>query len=209
MGLTVTESGGGTFQSAPPGTHIARCIRIIDIGTHHGEYQGKPNVRKQILIFWELPDEAMDDGKPFIASKFYTASLSEKATLRADLESWRGKAFTEDELAGFDLKAILNQPCMLSIIDKKGGGTKVGGVMKLPKGTNVALATNEVYAFDIDDWDEARFESFSDGIKRLITESDEFKAMKPTATKTVPGDGSEGAGGLSDDIPFNKVGKYA
>lgn len=198
MGLTVFESSGTTFKSAPAGTHVARCIRLIDIGTQHGEYQGKPTVRRQIIVMWELPDELMDDGKPYVASKFYTASLSEKATLRKDLEAWRGRAFTDQELAGFDTKAILGKPCMLSIVEKEGGnGTKIGGVMALPKGVNVAPHTNEPFAFDIDEWDEQRFQSLSDGIKKLIQGSDEFQALR---VPVVVEEG--GIGAMSDDIPF-------
>lgn len=195
MGLTVSENSGSTFKSAPAGTHVARCIRIIDIGTQHGEYQGKPTVRRQIIVMWELPNELMDDDKPFVCAAFYTASLSEKAKLRKDLEAWRGRAFTNEELAGFDLKAILGKPCMLSIVERESGGTKVGGVIALPKGTPVPPHANETWAFDIDDWNEERFAGMSDGIKKLIQGSDEFQARgTPKESGSV--------GEMSDDIPF-------
>lgn len=204
MGLTISENSGSTFKSAPAGTHVARCIRLVDIGTQHGEYQGKPTVRRQIIVMWELPNELMEDGKPYICSKFYTASLSEKATLRKDLEAWRGRAFTGKELLGFDLKSILGHPCMLSIVDKESGGTKVGGVMALPKGTQVPVATNEVWSFDLDSWDEARFESMSDGIKKLIEQSDEFQELRNPDAESHGG----GVGALVDDIPFAVLRKH-
>jgi hypothetical protein len=176
MGLTVSENGG-TFKDVEPGTHPARCVRIIDIGTQHGEYQGKATVRKQLVISWELPNELMDDGRPFMVSKFYTASLSEKANLRKDLEAWRGRAFTDEERAGFDLKSILGAACMLSIIAKEtGSGVKVGSVMKLPKGMELPPAHNPLVSFDIDDWKDEIYEAFSDGIKGMILRSDEGKA---------------------------------
>jgi hypothetical protein len=43
--MRVSDTGGGDFEQAPAGTHMARCVRIIDIGTQFGEYQGKPNAR--------------------------------------------------------------------------------------------------------------------------------------------------------------------
>jgi hypothetical protein len=196
MGLTVSENSGSTFKSAPAGTHVARCIRLIDIGTQHGEYQGKRTVRRQIIVMWELPNELMDgdEPKPFVCSKFYTASLSEKANLRKDLEAWRGRAFSNEELAGFDLKTILGKPCMLSIVEKDGGGTKVGGVMSLPKGMQVPPHTNEVWSFDIDDWNEERFSAMSDGIKKLIQGSDEFQSIRQVPAGSVAE--------MTDDIPF-------
>lgn len=196
MGLTVKENGGN-FVSAPAGTHVARCIRLIDIGTQHGEYQGKPTARRQLIAMWELPNELTEDGKPFVASKFYTASLSEKATLRKDLEAWRGRAFSGEELTGFSLLNVLDKACLLSIVQKDGEGTKIGGVMALPKGAAVPIATNEVWSFDIDAWDEQRFQSMSDGIKKLIQGSDEFQANRG-APPQAPG----GVGDMDSDIPF-------
>ena len=32
MGRYAKEESGSSFQQAPAGTHVARCIRIIDIG---------------------------------------------------------------------------------------------------------------------------------------------------------------------------------
>ena len=48
--------------------------------------------------------EAEDDnGRRFQLRKDYKNSLHEKAGLRKDLEAWRGRRFTDAELAGFDL----------------------------------------------------------------------------------------------------------
>ena len=102
------NGGGGTFEQAPVGAHPARCIKLIDIGTHHGEYEGVPNVRHQIIVGWELPGELIQTGdyagQPFTVSEFYTLSLGEKSKLRPMLESWRGNA--EIRLESKDFKAM-------------------------------------------------------------------------------------------------------
>lgn len=175
--LTVSSSGGGDYKQLPAGTHLARCVRIIDLGTQTSTYKGETKTRRQLMFTWEIPGELMDDGRPFTASKFYTASLSEKANLRKDLESWRGKAFAESDLVGFDLTKILNAVCMLSIVEGDNGKTKVNGVMAAPKGTSLPLATNEVYSFDLDVWDQDTFNKLSDGVKRMVMESAEYKQM--------------------------------
>ena len=77
MGLTVSDSGGGSFQDAPPGTHVARAVKIIDLGTQKSEWQGEEKIKHQLLMVWELPNEELEvDGlkKPFTISKFYNAS---------------------------------------------------------------------------------------------------------------------------------------
>lgn len=177
MGLEVKETGD--FRSVDAGTYPARCIRLIDIGTQHGEYQGTETVRKQVIIAWELPSELITAGdfigQPYTVSRFYTASLSKKAALRKDLESWRGRAFSEDELSGFNLRNILDKCCLLSVIHNEQGRAKVGGVMALPKGMAVPERVNSLVCFDMSDYDNEQFSKLSEGIRGLIQQSDEWK----------------------------------
>lgn len=179
MGLTVNETGGGDFKQVEPGSYVAICYRLVDLGTQHGEYQGKPTVKKQVMISWEFPNELIEGGeaggKPFGVSKFYTASLNEKANLRKDLESWRGRTFTEEELEGFSLANILGKACLVNVIHDNKGKARVGAVMALPKGMPAPDAYNDQVAFDIDEWAEDKFDSLPDGIKRLVLASDEAK----------------------------------
>jgi hypothetical protein len=196
------DSGGGDFAQAPIGTHIARCVKIIDIGTQKGEYQGKVNIRRQCIVGWELPNELMPDGeyagKPFVVSRFYTASLGEKANLRKDLENWRGKSFTEQELLGFDSKNILDKPCMLSIIHNEKGKARVSGVMAVPKGTKTPDRVNDLVYFSLDDFDAAVYEKLSDGYKKLIQASPEWAGIQNGGAKKPAGRFDD----LEDDIPF-------
>lgn len=200
MGRYASEGSSGiVFTPAPAGTHVARCFALIDIGTQRGEYQGEPTIRNQIIAQFELPSELMDDGKPFICSKFYTNSLHEKAALRHDLEAWRGRAFTDEELKKFDLQVILGKPCMVTVqhTTNPAGNTKakITAVTALPKGMQCPPAVNASWAFWIDEWDEQRYEQLPEGFKRLITASDEFKRLvKPDAVTLQPQE--------ERDIPF-------
>lgn len=201
MGRHAKDTGGGDFTPAPVGTHIARCYKIVDIGTQHGEYQGKPNARNQVLVFWELPTEQYEhngDSKPYSVSKFYTNSLNEKATLRADLESWRGRAFTEAELQGFDLNNILGKPCMVTVIASGEKKVKVSNVTGLPKGIECPPQVNPIEAFWIEEWDQKKYDALSDGIKKLIQRSDEYVALQNGAEP----EARETSRPVDDDLPF-------
>jgi hypothetical protein len=198
MGRHAKDSGGGDFKQAPTGNHVARCIRLIDLGTQHGEYQGQPNVRNQVLITWELCNEPMDDGKPFTVSHFYTNSLNEKATMRAHLESWRGRQFTEEECKGFDLNNVLGKPCMLTVIANEKGKAKVSAVGAMPKGLKAPEPVNPVSSFWIEEWDQAAYDALPKGIKDIIEKSDEYKAR----TK---GNGKSHFDDMKDDIPGGDV----
>lgn len=175
------DNGGGDFEQPPIGTHVARCVKIIDIGTQKGEYQGKATIKRQCIIGWELPNELMSEGdyagKPFVVSKFYTASLGEKANLRKDLANWRGRDFTESELGGFEAKNILGKACMLSLTTNDKGKTRVTGVMALAKGMDVPAQSTPTVYFSLDEFNQAAFDALSDGYKKMIQVSPEYKAL--------------------------------
>jgi hypothetical protein len=198
--MIVKDTGNGNFEPAPAGTHLGRCIKLIDIGTQKGEYQGQATFKRQIIIGWELPSELMQKGEyagqPFTVSKFYTASLSEKANLRKDLENWRGRAFTDEELRGFDMKNILGKPCMLSIVLNEKNNARVGSVMAAPKGMSLPEIVNPVTYFSLEEceFDIATFESFSEKTRQMISQSPEFhERMKQTG---------KASDAFEDDIPF-------
>jgi hypothetical protein len=202
MGRYASDKGGGTFQQCPVGSHVAVCVELIDLGTHHEEYQGKMNIRNQVIIRWETPSELMDDGQPFLVTAFFTNSLSEKSNLRPILESWRGRAFTKEELDGFDLQAILGKPCLISIIHTDKGKAKVNAVMAMPKGTPVPKTHNPLKSFWIEEWDQAAFDALPKFFQDKIKESDEYVERQISASKG----GGSSFSDMADDIPFRQIG---
>lgn len=65
-------------------------------------------------------------------SREYKNSFDQGEPLRSHLESWRGKPFTEAELADFKLCKILGVPCKIEI-RKKSEQKYVGGVYRFPR----------------------------------------------------------------------------
>lgn len=137
----IAKSTGESFELAPTGNQQAVCAFVCDIGTHKSTYQGKELERHQVVVCWELAEKMTKGeyaGKPFMLSKFYTLSLNEKASLRHDLDAWRGIAFTPEELKGFDLEKIIGANCLLNIIesDRQDGskGRKIASISPLIKG---------------------------------------------------------------------------
>ena len=208
MGRYSTDTGSATFTPAPVGTHVARCFRIIDLGTQHGEYKGNPTRRNQILVSWELPNELIEiEGKevPTVTSRFYTNSLGEKANLRADLEAWRGQAFTQTELEKFDLHNILGKPCMLIIVGGEGDKTKVAGVAALPKGTNCPEQVNPNFTFWLDDdtdIENGKFDQISEGIQKIIKKSEEWATIQNGGINPQPIGGKPQYDRYDDEVPF-------
>lgn len=187
MSLTVKESGGGSYPVIEAGSYPARCVGVIDLGIQHNEFTGKDQER--VRLVWELPTERVEmDGedKPRWLSKPYTASLHEKATLRKDLDAWRGKPFTQEELSGFDLHNVLNAPCILSVVNQEGKNgsvyAKVGGISKIMKGMEVPPLENPMFSFDMDADDaETVLESLPKWMQDEVKNSITWKA-KTTVT---------------------------
>lgn len=137
MPLMVSASETKNYTPAPEGTHQAVCVDCIDKGMHPNPFKEGQKQRK-VSMAWQI-DELRDDGKRYVLFKFYTMSLHEKATLRHDLESWRGRAFTATELGGFDLESVIGANCLINVQHKKSAdGTRtyanVISVMPLLKG---------------------------------------------------------------------------
>jgi hypothetical protein len=142
MPIMASASETQTFTPAPVGVHQAVCVDIEDLGmvqsTFLDDKTGLPKVQHKIKVYWQI-SERRDDNKRFVLSKRYTLSLHEKASLRHDLEAWRGRAFTEDELRGFDVETVMGANCLLNVqhrqsADKTRTYANVVSIMPLVKG---------------------------------------------------------------------------
>lgn len=200
--LVSAKAGGGDFDPAPAGAHIARCFRIIDLGSQEKTWQGQTKMAHQILFTWELPTARMQDGRPFTISTRYTASLSEKAQLRAVLESWRGKKFSPQELEGFDLYNVLGKTCLLNVVHTDKGDkvyANVASVMPVPAGMEIPKAENAQVFFSLAAFDKTVFEGLPENIQKTIMSSPDYADAAAAAPKT---SGKFDDAGLDDDIPF-------
>lgn len=204
MSLTVNE--GSSFKQIEPGTYGARCIRVIDLGTQivkDFNNQDETKEKHQVMLTWELPGELITEGdfkgQPYSVSRFYTAMLGEKSNLRKDLEAWRGKNFTPDELKGFSLNAILGKPCMVSVVHSKNGKANVKAVLALPKGMVVPPAVNPIYSYDMEaDGFGEKFEAMTKGVQKMIHGSKEYQSISG-----IPSDLEEGTKVPGEEeIPF-------
>lgn len=239
MGLTISNTGGD-YENLEPGRYQATCYKLIDAGTREESYQEGPLRKRHIVyIYWEVTAKqevddgeehwepiTMDDGRLFSASKKYTASLNENATLFKDLKSWRGKPFTEQDLNGFELPKVLGVTAELEMVKqaKDSDKVRVDSVYKPDGGMKKIATQNDIVQFDIDvycqEWTgescaESKemcdiVEDMPPWMKEMIDDSFEIKAAQANA----PAEKPSVSGGLADlakddapaeddeDIPF-------
>lgn len=201
--MPVAKDSGGSFEPVPPGTHAARAVNVISLGTQPSNNPAFPP-RFKVMIGWELPDETIDvngEKKPMMISKEYTLALSEKANLRHDLESWRGKPFSADELAGFAVEKLIGAPCLLTVIHKEKAGGKtyanISSVSKLPKSMTCPDQVNESVHYEIEQGRDDVFDQLPEWIQRKISNCAEWKEGTGSHDATERPADDEG-----DDIPF-------
>ena len=212
MIIAKQTSSGSDFKLPPAGSFLARLYRIIDIGTQTTEWMGKKKMQRKIIAMFELHGEDNDgqplqtaEGKPLIVSKRYTLSLDEKATLRKDLEAWRGKAFTQEELDGFNLEVLLGKCCMVSITHSTYDGKEyanIAGISQVPaalKKLGEPVGVNELLIFTLDPFDQDKFNKLSEGMQGVIKKSAEYRNTFEPNSAPVSSAPSEL---MDDDIPF-------
>lgn len=183
--LTVSaKASQSNIKPLEAGMYAARCVQLYDLGMQFNELANRS--QRQVMIAFELPTERIEiDGedKPRMMYSTYTASLNERSRLRKDLESWRGKPFTDDELKAFDLNRILNTTCMLSVSTKKSktSGNEyavISSIGKTMKGLEVAQAETTIYSFDLDADDALeQLESVPSWIAERIKKSETYAAL--------------------------------
>jgi len=183
-------SGGGPRVLPEGGTHVARCVKIIDLGTQETEFEGKKGKAKKVQFSFELIgqtylfDEGGEDEKevPFIVHKEYTASIGAKANLAKDLASWLGKKL--DPKVPFKPEVLLGKECQVVVLietSKKSGEdyAKIGAIMAVPAKMKVdRAASNKVFlSLNPDEFDVEVYKELPTFLRDKIKAAPEFIAL--------------------------------
>lgn len=142
MEFIAKSEGNTSIPKLENGVYTAISSMMIDIGAQKSILDS--NIRRKFIMVWNVVGEFIEVNKeklPRVMSKEYTLSLNEKSNLRKDLQAWRGQAFTEEELQGFDILNVMNKPCQLQIINEEKNGktyNTISAIMAMPKGMTVS-----------------------------------------------------------------------
>jgi hypothetical protein len=198
MAIYVSASSGGNYPERKPieaGAYAAVCDMVVDLGVQAspgGQYAPK----RTLLLRFQIPSERVEitkDGEtkslPAVISRTLGLSLNEKATLRQLLQSWRGRAFTPEELKKFDLVNVLGKPAFINVTHSvKGDKTyaNLTSIMPLPKGMPAPTLEGETLTYSIDDPDPVMFDKLPAWVQdkianRVIDAPKPVAAPKPAA----------------------------
>lgn len=137
MPIIASKSAGSDFQTHPEGPFAAICCDIHDLGMMEVTWEGVTKQQHKVDIYFfcgEFKDD--DPSVPLLVRSRFTLTLDERGRLRPFLQSWRGKAFTPEEEAGFDLEKLLLAPAFLQVSHNHVNGkvyANIDAIMRLPK----------------------------------------------------------------------------
>lgn len=167
MPIYASDPGGGERELVPPGWHLARCVQVIDLQLQINQW----GEQHKLALVFEVPDLPRDDG-PAVITWFGRLSLHKKSNLLALLERWRGRPFTQDELARFDVAAVAGAAAAVSVkhVARQDGSLhdEVDLVAAPQPGTQVPPASKAPLVIDWDAPDIAqRLAALSDGMRAM------------------------------------------
>lgn len=222
MSMIVKSEGNSTIPQLEPGVYTGVASALIDLGLQENSMYKK--TQRKVMIIWNIVGETItvnDEELPRVISKEYTMSLGEKSTLRKDLEAWRGKVFSADELEGFDLRNIINTACQLQINAQEKNGktyTNIAAIMAIPKGTKIDTV-DDTYIFDtyepeswnnydkIPNWIKEKIKKALNitetGLAVYIKDYEEMqKEQEGKQEEAIPEISEEELENIGDDLPF-------
>ncbi len=209
MGYMAKEKAGGEgFRPVPAGTHLARCVTVVDLGVQQTPWGSK----EQTYLGFEVPGFRVKwekDGKehegPGLIGVTWTTNLYEEANLGKNLISWRnGQPFTKEEKAGFDLFKLLGVPCMLSVTHNQAKNGKVypniASIMGVPAGTEVPKQETESVGYTATD---LRYSGTLDKLPEwLRTKALDGQRQQYYPDSAPPAEPPPAEVEFDDDIPF-------
>lgn len=185
--------GGGDFERElpPAGMMHARCVVVLDLGTHTdpkflNDKTGKPVRAHKVQLQFELDATTEYEGEkvPMMATMRLTLSSNEKSALRKHLESWYGKKFSNEELdaaGGFDVEKLLGRPALLNLTHSKDGKyANITSINPPMRGVEVAPQHYPSRLFSLSDPSSEVWQTLSSKTREFIAESEEVTSGQVT-----------------------------
>jgi len=179
MGIMAKETGSPR-ELLPTGNVQGVCYGVIELGHREGRF----GTKHEACVLFEIPSLRYEDedkvDRPKGINKFYSITLHPDSNMSKDLSSWRGKAFTEQEKAGFDITNLIGANCLLNIAhaQKQDKSMKdlIASITPLMAGMNKLQPENKTVDYSISDHG-FNFEGVPDWAVKMIKESAEYKSM--------------------------------
>ena len=206
--MTVGSRAKPSIPPVEPGSYLARCVGVVDLGEQEVEYKGKTRYSDKVKLIFELPTERITiDGEnlPRQLSRNFTFSVSKKGSLRQFISAWLSRSFTDGEFSEFDLFSLLRHPALLSVVHSEDGQyANIAGAMAVPRGMDVPAAQSDLIRFDTQKWDDSAFDALPEYLQEQLKRSTQYRNKHlPDQEVSVEAAAAEAAETASaEEVPF-------
>jgi len=180
-------SEGTNFVPPAAGSHVARCIGLIMIGLTDVPYKNEVSKKSLLRLRYELPLELEQfkedhDKEPWVVEIEFTNTTGTKGNLFKWLTNWSPK-INKDNIDDMDLARVIGQPALLNIAHNPSKNDpdkiylKATGISPVPKGMEVPAQINPKFLFDVEEFDQEKFNTLPKFIRKKILDSEEFKTL--------------------------------
>lgn len=192
MGLNAKQApsaGGNRQDNFEPGTYPARIVRIIDMGLQaQNPWKGKDKPPANMMsVTYEFLDEfckdedgeEMEDKPRWLSEDFVLYNLD----VEMAKSTKRYLALDPTDQYDGSWPALLDTPCMVTVVNKDGTGGNVGKVydnvasvaaMRAKQAATAPPLVNPTVLFLMDEPDMEVFDSLSEYIQEKLTSNLEF-----------------------------------
>ena len=198
MSIKLNATEGKSFDPMPAGSYPARLYSVIHIGTIESEWQGQITTKDKVRLGFEFPTETKvfneEKGEqPYVLSREFTLSISDKGHLRPFLEGWQGKRMTDEEAINVDLEEWIGKEGLINVVHTEPNHqgsvyANISSISPLPKGLKCPDPVNPPFILNYTDkWDQSKFDSLPEFLKEKMMSSHEYEMMtreKPTTENT-------------------------
>jgi hypothetical protein len=112
-----------TFKAHDAGQFVGQCVDTINLGEKVQDFPGtKPYLAPTCALVFRTGERNPETGEYIDIAKEYTVSMGDKANLRKDLQTWRGKAYTPEQIEeGVPLDKLTGNHALLTITQRTSG----------------------------------------------------------------------------------------
>lgn len=197
----ITATGSpSTFKAHSEGQYVGQCVDTINLGEKVQDFPGtKPYLAPTCALVFRTGEINEDTGEFIDIAKEYTVSMGAKANLRKDLEQWRGKAYTPEQIeAGVPLDKLTGNHALLTVSHRTSGKGRtyanITAIVGIPAQMKAAVTKYNDYT---------RAEYWETRKKEYAEAAAKFRAENAPKQKAADFDDFPAAlNDTDDDLPF-------
>lgn len=165
----------------PPGTHPCVCFGVVDFGDQLNKIANK--YQRRIRFLWEVSDVMDSEGKPRELSREFTATFDKRGSLRGFLTGWLGITDSEEALGELEVFNLIGVPGFMTVVlNETGEFSNITALSPLVAGYPAPQATRPPIRWDMEQWNDAVFNTLPEWIQARIKLSTQYQKEHPPTT---------------------------